>query len=165
MERVKVCKDRITAFGWHTIGEEPMKITVAAYKSGITGDGLADRLREYGIEPEYSDTQYVVLMPSPFNSEEDFLKLEKAFSEIKQPKIRLFGDLPAIPKGIKRMGIRQAAFSAQHTVNVEDACGLICGMTVTSCQPSVPVAVSGEEITPQVIKILKNYGIERINVL
>ena len=33
------------------------------------------------------------------------------------------------------------------------------------CQPSVPVAVSGEEITPQVIKILKNYGIERINVL
>lgn len=165
VERVKVCKDRITAFGWHTIGEEPMKITVAAYKSGITGDDLADRLREYGIEPEYSDTQYVVLMPSPFNSEEDFLKLEKAFSEIKQPRIRLFGDLPAIPKGIKRMGIRQAAFSAQHTVNVEDACGLICGMTVTSCQPSVPVAVSGEEITPQVIKILKNYGIERINVL
>ena len=48
---------------------------------------------------------------------------------------------------------------------MEDACGLICGMTVTSCQPSVPVAVSGEEITPQVIKILKNYGIERINVL
>lgn len=51
VERVKVCKDRITAFGWHTIGEEPMKITVAAYKSGITGDDLADRLREYGIEP------------------------------------------------------------------------------------------------------------------
>lgn len=165
IKRVTACKERICSSGWQAVGDEPMKITIAAYKSGITGDELADRLREYDIEPEYSDTQYVVLMPSPFNSEEDYKKLEKEFSEIRQPRIRLFGDFPAIPKGIKRIGIRQAAFSAQHTVNVEDACGLVCGMTVTSCQPSVPVAVSGEEITPQVIKILKNYGIDRINVL
>ena len=142
-----------------------MKITVAAYLNGLTGDELADRLRKEKIEPEYSDPQYVVLMTSPSNSEEDFSRLESAMLKIPQPRIRLFADFPPIPKGVKRMGIRQAAFSAQRTVPVEQAEGEICAMTVTACQPSVPVAVSGEEITADVIKILKNYSIERISVI
>lgn len=165
VERVKLCRQRIEAFGWQFTGDEPMKLTICAYQSGITGNDLADRLRGYGIEPEYSDTQYIVLMPTPFNDESDFTRLEKAMSEIPQPKIRLFGDFPAIPKGIKKIGIREAAFSKQETVKVDEALGRICAMTVTSCQPSVPVAVSGELITENVIKILKNYGIEEINVL
>lgn len=163
--RTELCKKRLREGGWNLIGGEPMKITVAAYLNGLTGDELADRLRKEKIEPEYSDPQYVVLMTSPSNSEEDFSRLESAMLKIPQPRIRLFADFPPIPKGIKRMGIRQAAFSAQRTVPVEQAEGKICAMTVTACQPSVPVAVSGEEITADVIKILKNYSIERISVI
>jgi arginine/lysine/ornithine decarboxylase len=34
-----------------------------------------------------------------------------------------------------------------------------------SCQPSVAVVMSGEKITPEIIKILKKYSIFEIDVL
>jgi len=64
-----------------------------------------------------------------------------------------------------RMPIRQAALSPAKTVPVNEAEGCICGMTVTSCQPSVPIAVSGEEMTADIIKILKRYGVFSVSVL
>ena len=48
-----------------------MKIVLNAAKIGYSGDELANYLREKGIEPEYADCEYVVLMPTPENSEEE----------------------------------------------------------------------------------------------
>lgn len=165
VRRVGICKERITSCGWKLCGDEPCKITVCANDSGFEGNELGDRLRKYGIEPEYTDFKYVVLMITPFNSEKDFLRAERAFSEIPQPKIRVCFEECEIPKAKVRMGIRQAAFSDFRTVPVDKAEGKICAMTVTCCQPSVPVVISGEEITAEVIKILKKYSIYEINVL
>jgi arginine/lysine/ornithine decarboxylase len=165
VERVEDCKRRLRESGWFLTGDEPAKITVAAYKSGLSGSDLADRLRDFGIEPEYSDSMYTVLMITPFNSEEDFKRLESAMDKIPRPKIMLTPDTDIIPHGVIRMGIREAAFSPSHRVDIDKAAGKICGMTVTCCQPSVPVAISGEEITPELIKILKKYSICEINVL
>lgn len=163
--RTQLCKNRIGQYGWKLAGDEPCKITVCANESGLDGEALGDALRKYSVEPEYTDPQYVVLMTSPFNTEEDFLRLEKAMREIPQKETAIYRDLPVIPRSVQRMGIRQAAFSPSRRVRTEDALGKICAMTVTCCQPSVPVAVSGEEITQELIKILKRYSICQINVL
>lgn len=85
--------------------------------------------------------------------------------EIPQLKAIPKNDYPFIPHAVKKMSIREAAFSKSCAVPVEKALGRICGMTVTCCQPSVPIAVSGEEITDDVIKILKRYSISQINVI
>ncbi|MGN0594311.1 MAG: aminotransferase class I/II-fold pyridoxal phosphate-dependent enzyme [Hominimerdicola sp.] len=168
VESTALCRKSLSENGWNVSAEqntEPMKITVDANTSGLTGEQLADRLREFNIEPEYSDCRYCVLMPSVCNSEEDFSALESAMSKIPQPKILIPPNVTEIPQAKVRMSIREATFSLSHTIPVDEAEGKICGLTVTGCQPSVPIAVSGEEITSEVIKILKKYSIFHINVL
>lgn len=164
VERTGLCRERLEVMGWKTVGQEKCKLTVAAAECGISGDELGDLLREKGVEPEYTDPDYVVLMTTPFNTEEDFTRLEKAMSEVPIKEGRAVS-FDVIPQAVVRMPIRQAAFSPTRELPVEEAAGLICGMTVTSCQPSVPIAVSGEEITPEIIKILKRYGVLQISVL
>ncbi|EXM40764.1 arginine decarboxylase [Ruminococcus albus SY3] len=162
--RTELCKQRLNAMGWRTIGDEKCKITVASAERGISGDSLGDILRKNKIEPEYTDPDLAVLMTTPFNTEEDFIRLEAAMADIR-PAEGTDLQFDGIPEAIVRMPIREAAFSLQQEVPVDEAKGRICGMTVTSCQPSVPIAVSGEEITPDIISILKRYGISAISVL
>lgn len=165
VQRVEKCKRKLEDAGWKLCGNEPAKITVCANESGWDGDELGDALREKGIEPEYTDCQYVVFMITPFNSENDLKTLEKALSEIPQYEKQKKNNYPEIPYAVVKKGIRESAFSPSEIVNVDDAEGRICAMTVTCCQPSVPVVISGEEITSDVIKILKRYSICQINVL
>ncbi|MBP1535407.1 MAG: aminotransferase class V-fold PLP-dependent enzyme [Ruminococcus sp.] len=162
--RTSLCKQRLEAMGWKFFGEELCKLTIAAGECGITGDELGDRLRSFGIEPEYTDPDYLVLMVTPFNPEADFLRLEDAMSHI-SPKQGAPIKFDTVPRAVVRLPIRQAAFADCEEVPVDKAKGRVCGMTVTCCQPSVPIAVSGEEITADIIKLLKRYGIDTISVL
>ena len=45
------------------------------------------------------------------------------------------------------------------------ALGRVCAMPTVSCPPAIPVAVSGEEITPAAIALMQRYGIEELSVL
>ncbi len=164
VKKVDDCKRRITDLGWKLCGSEPMKMTLCAAECGYTGDKLADLLRENGIEPEYSDIQFMVLMAGVSNTAEDYEKLISALSHIpvKSPVGR---DFPPVPAAERALPIRQAALHSFSTVSVDDALGRICAVTVTACQPSVPVIVSGEVISQDIIKILKRYSIFAVNVL
>ena len=51
---------------------DPVRITLNTASIGLEGRQAAQRLREYGVEPEYADDGFVVLIPTPFNTEEDF---------------------------------------------------------------------------------------------
>ena len=163
-ERVDGCKAKLRAMGWELCGQEKLKITLDAAKCGYTGDELADMLRRKHIEPEYSDAEFVVLMAGVSSSQGDFDALVQALGSIpvKEP---LSQELPLIVPAERKMTIRQAALQSYKTVSVDDALGEICAMTVTACQPSVPVVVSGEVISESVIKILKRYSIFSVNVL
>ncbi|MBQ8966073.1 arginine decarboxylase [Ruminococcus sp.] len=164
VSRTALCRERLAGYGWKTVGDEKCKLTIAAVRGGISGDELGDILRSHSVEPEYTDPDLVVLMTTPFNTEEDYLKLENAMASVK-PKQGAPARFDEIPEAKVVMPIRQAALAPCREVDVDEAEGAVCGMTVTSCQPSVPVVVSGEEITPEIIKILKRYGIFRISVL
>ncbi len=163
-ERVALCKKRLAQSGWNIGGGEPMKITVYPSEMGYTGDRLAQILRDDMIECEYSDRGALVLMPSPFNGEEDFLRLEKAMAKIERKEPLSDGVIP-LPRAQKACEPRQAAFSAQEETDVSRAEGRICGMSAISCQPSVPIIVSGEIFSDKIIKILKSYSIFKVNVL
>ena len=162
--RVADCKHKLEKQGWQLCGSEPMKITVCAAKCGYDGKVLADLLRTSGIEPEYSDVQFVVLMAGVSNSQADFDRLAAALGSI-PIKPPIDSDLPPVLPTTRQMPIRQAALQKGVTVSVDDAIGRICALSVTACQPSVPVVVSGELITQDVVKILKRYSIFSVNVL
>lgn len=62
--------------------DEPLKITIPAAFTSLSGTQLANLLRQHGIECEYADPDYVVLMASPCNTPEDMNKLEAALRDI-----------------------------------------------------------------------------------
>ena len=66
---------------------------------------------------------------------------------------------------VQRCTIRQAVLGAQVRVPVHKALGRVCAMPTVSCPPAIPVAVSGEEITPAAIALMQRYGIEELSVL
>lgn len=146
-----------------TCGSEPLKVTYAPNSYGYTGDEIADILRTNGIEPEFSDMNYLTLMFSPYNTDDDFEKLQKALDSIsRKPSLNL--PYYIVPEPSKVLGIRQAVFSKTITINVEDAEGKVAGFVKTSCPPAIPIVTAGERITSEHIKALKAYGFDTIEV-
>ncbi len=172
-QRIQKCAKTISQLaqsiksqGWDIRCIEPLKLTIFPESMGYSGNELGDCLRERGIECEYSDYKCVVLMCSPFNSSDDFVQLKKAMAEI--PKRKEHTDCSGelfMPEAVTRMSIRQAEFSPCRRIRIEDSEGEICARSAISCQPSVPVIIAGEEISADVIKILKNYSIYEIDVI
>ncbi len=157
-------KSFIKSLGFSLPDTEPLKITVDAQKSGYTGYELAEILRKNKIEAEFCDKDFLVLMASPQNSEKDFRRLKKVFSSIK-PKNPLAVSSLKIPTPAPEMSIRDAVFSNSETVDVNLSQGRICATPTVSCPPAIPIAVSGEKITAEHIKLFKHYGIDKIKVV
>ena len=145
--------------GWEVLRTDPMRLT-------IRGDGpaAAARLREAGIEPEFTDRDYVVMMVTPFNREEDIIRITRALGK---------NDLQyeeTIPPCWKERPVavcspREALFSPQERVPAEEAEGRICGAPSISCPPAVPIAVAGEKIGRQEIELFQRYNIQNVYVL
>lgn len=162
-ENVAALKDNLPM--WHFLDGEPLHLTVDATASGLTGYELADALRINGIECEYADGEYTVLLLSTITSSEDLSRLESVMKKIKQPKIRIGHEKLILPRLKKAMSIREATFAPYETIPVEKAAGRICAMTKVTCPPCVPIAVAGEVIEESCINILKKYSILQINVV
>lgn len=146
---------------------EPLHLTIKAFESGFSGSDFADLLRKFGVECEYSDTEFVVLLISPFEPAENFVKLKFAITEaLKCVKPYIHSEKNfKIPVLEKVMSIREAAFSTSELVNVEKAEGRISAAVNVPCPPAIPIAVSGEKIDAECIEIFKKYGISKINVV
>lgn len=146
---------------------EPFHLTIKAAESGYNGNEIADKLRENGVECEYSDSELVVLLMSPMNREEDYSCLEKALTKAVGclRKREAAEDEFFLPQPLKRMTIRRAVFAPSEEIPVECSAGRICASVKVPCPPAVPIAVSGEIITDEHINIFKRYGISAVNVV
>ncbi len=137
---------------------EPLHLTLLC-----NGNKAAQELRKQGIECEYADGSCIVLLLSPVNTEEDFTRLEKALMSISPERGDNAGiKLPVMEKAVP---LREAVLSEFETIPAEQAEGRICAFINVPCPPAVPIAVSGEIISRECIKIYKRYGIINVNVL
>ena len=165
VKKVSKTAEKIRLLGWDVRQSEPLKLTIYSDSMGYSGNELAEILRKHKIECEYADLRCMVLMCSPYNDEVDFSRLEKAFAETPKGNDIADSETDFIPHAIVKMPIRQAYFSDYKNVSVDDASGRICARTALSCTPSIPIIVSGELITKDIIKILKKYSIFTIDVI
>ncbi len=162
--RVEKTRKVMKNHGVNDISCEPLKITADFRNNGIDGfDDIGDYFRRFDIEPEYTDGDFVVFMVSPFNSESDFERLEKAFENIKLTK-RTREEF-VLPQGKAAVSVREAVFSLGEEIAVTDAQGRICAAPTVSCPPAIPIAVSGEVITDEHIRLFEYYGTEKIVVI
>ena len=154
--RLDALKSALTARGFAVLPSDPLKFTLRA-------DGLrtAQRLRERGVECEFADAGHIVFMFSPANPPEDCARLERALGD----PIPCESSGEPLPPPPRAMTIRQAMFAPSETIPVERAEGRVCAAPTAACPPAVAVAVSGERITPEVVRILKRNGIHEIAVV
>ncbi|MBQ8413658.1 MAG: amino acid decarboxylase [Clostridia bacterium] len=144
-------------FGMNKV--EPFKIAIRV------GKELAEHLRSRGIEPEYSDFEYTVLMLSPRNTDEDIQRLLVALDAYEGERC-VPDPIYALPIAHEQaMTIREATFAPSRVILAKNSLGRICAAPLVSCPPAVPIVMSGERITKEDIRLFKHYGIEKVSVV
>lgn len=157
-------RSRLEAKGLHFYGEEPLKLTVEAAPLGYTGTALAEKLRARGVECEFADPDYLVLMLSPKMEAQELVQIEDALSAI-EPKTLLPRQLPAFHRCRQVMSVRQAMLAPAETVAVEQSLGRVLAAPSVGCPPAVPIVICGEQIDEAAIDMFYRYGIRRCTVV
>ena len=81
-DKVDALKKDISEMGYNVSKSDPMRIVVRSDKR-FSGNDLAAALRKFKCEPECCDEDYVVMMLTPYNSEEDLSRIREAFLSLK----------------------------------------------------------------------------------
>lgn len=130
----------------------------------MNAEKFGEKLREHGIEPEYVNDDWAVLMASPFNTDRDFLRVERFIEDTFGNGFSPFEErLVEMPE--KALSVREATFSETEEVETEKAVGRIAASLKLPCPPCIAITVPGEIISEKIAILLKKYGIHRINVV
>ena len=164
LPKAAALKQRLLDHGYMLTGEEPLKVTVCPKAFGYTGTEIAAVLEKSGVFPEFYDPDHVVLMLSPWNSDDDLTRLERVLRGIpRRAPITL--SPPPVPRPARVMTPRQALLAVSERLSVEDCYGRISAAAAISCPPAVPLAVCGDRIDRQVIDCLRYYGVSECMVI
>ena len=128
------------------------------------GTELARELRSSGIEPEFADPDYLVLMPTPQTGEQGLLRLEAAFEKLPR-RAPIKESPPQVIRGTRVISIREAMLSPSQLLPVEQCAGRILAEASVGCPPAVPILVCGERITPEAIEVFRYYGVAQCRVI
>ena len=164
IQRVDGLKNTLVQHGYTVLSGEPMKITISTKEFGYTGNEIANLLMECDIYPEFYDSDYIVLMPSPYNTKDDLKRLETCLCGIEGKPI-LVNKLPKLEQSKKAMNVRQALFSSSITLDVSKSFGQVCSSVTVSCPPAILPVIPGEVISEFSIEVMKYYGIETVRVV
>lgn len=164
IQRVDGLKNTLVQHGYTILSGEPMKITISTKEFGYTGNEIANLLMECDIYPEFYDSDYIVLMPSPYNTKDDLKRLETCLCGIEGKPI-LVNKLPKLEQSKKAMNVRQALFSSSITLDVSKSLGQVCSSVTVSCPPAILPVIPGEVISESSIEVMKYYGIETVRVV
>lgn len=161
IEKAENLKKKLRAKGFTLFGEEALKITICAKAYGYTGEELGEILREKGIEPEFCDPDFTVLMLSVENSLE---KIENALLSIKA-KSPVIVFPPVLKKCEKVLSLKEALFHESEEIDVKDSLGRVLSTVSLSCPPAVPIIMCGEKINENTIQCFEYYKITKCKVV
>lgn len=164
IQRVDGLKNTLVQYGYTILSGEPMKITISTKEFGYTGNEIANLLMECDIYPEFYDSDYIVLMPSPYNMKDDLKRLETCLCGIERKPI-LVNKPPKLEQSKKAMNVRQALFSSSITLDVSKSLGQVCSSVTVSCPPAILPVIPGEVISESSIEVMKYYSIETVRVV
>ena len=166
-ERVGKIKAQLSSYGCTALSEEPFKLTISAREIGFTGEALAAHFRTHKIECEFADEDYLVLMFSPQNRDIDYERVEEALSSAASEKREKLPHQEAPPhiEPPTRLTARQAILARSETIPTEKAEGRIAASPTVSCPPAIPIVISGEVITQEIVNRLLYYKINEVSVV
>ena len=157
-------KKNLAHHGYQLVGNEPLKITIAPKSFGYTGVEIASHLRENGIECEFADQDFVVLMPPTDVGTEELAHIEMVATSLEQ-KEPITVAPPALVKSERVLRIHDALLGLSQTVAVEDSLGRILASPSVSCPPAVPIIMCGERIDEAAMRAFRYYGVEKLRIV
>ena len=157
-------KNTLEEKGFCFYGDEPMKLTVSAKAYGYTGMELADILKGNNIFCEFSDPDYLVLMPTPETGKAGLERIPQVLESIPR-KTEKKDCPPKYTKPERVMSVREATMSPSEILPIEECEGRILSAVTVGCPPAVPIIVCGERITKEVLDCFKYYGITNCSVV
>ena len=163
-EQVKELKLKLNEAGFETVGDEPMKISLAPKSYGYTGKEVDSFLRKRGIYCDFAEPDRVIFMPTPNNGGEDLKKLCSALASLPR-RAPVQSRPPFIKMNLSAVPIGAALFAPFERIDVRDCVGRICAGTSVSCPPAVPIAVCGEVMDASTLAAFEYYGIKECDVL
>ena len=164
VEGIRGLRDALSRHGYVLYGDEPLKLTVSTKSYGYEGTDFADALRARGVECEFADRDFAVMMLTPETGKDGIDRLRDVLLSIpKRPAITQQPPEMGLPK--KVMCIREAAMAAKETVAAKDSLGRILSDVSVSCPPAVPIVVSGERIDADALRCFDYYGIDTCTVV
>ena len=150
--------------GYCFYGDEPMKLTISAKAYGYTGIELADILKQNNVFCEFSDPDYLVLMPTPETEKAGLERVTQVLESIPRKDAKKDSP-PKFTKPEKAMSVREASISPSEILPTEECEGRILSAVTVGCPPAVPIVVCGERITKEVLDCFKYYGITNCSVV
>lgn len=156
--RLDALREALRGAGWAVEEGDPLRLTLRGDAAKMKG-----RLREGGVEWEYADRDFLVLMATPENAPGDFGRVSAALGANDAPEI----PPPALPlaRAETVLSPRKAIFAPRERVSVEQAIGRICAAPLVSCPPAIPIAASGERVPPDALPLFRYYGIQTAEVV
>lgn len=134
--------------------------------SELSGHKLLDYLRVNKVQSEMSDERNVILIPSPFNTDEDFEKLEKALKEC-NPDILKNEEKGFYDHDIPEMVMipSKALELKRERVLIGECEGRVAGDTVIAYPPGVPLLMMGEKIEKRHIELMNKYLADGVTII
>ncbi len=164
INRMATLKGCLSNAGYTLVGDEPLKLTIAAKAYGYTGIELAAKLEEQTIICEFCDPDYVVLMTTPDNREDTLAHLERVLLAIPQ-QAPLAAVPPPLPHPRRVLTPRQALLTGGRLCRVADSVGCVLADAAVSCPPAIPILVCGEVIDEAAVRLFEYYGTTHVRVI
>jgi len=162
--RLEALRADLRGDGWRVAQSDPLKLTISAAESGWDGGDAAALLRRGGVECEYADPDFVVLMATPENTERDFVRIRSALE--RNPCLGpLRRSSPCLSPPETVCSPREAVFSPSESVPAANAVGRVLSAPTVGCPPAVPVVVGGERIAKDAAEVFAYYGISSVQVI
>ncbi|MBQ7907225.1 MAG: aminotransferase class V-fold PLP-dependent enzyme [Clostridia bacterium] len=162
--KVSKTKEQISSYGYTLVGNERLKITIAAKEYGYLGTELGKILHENNILCEFCDKDFLVLMVTPSNGEGDLDKLACVLGDI--PKREPISKaMPAPCLSERKMSIKDAILSDKEEISIDDAEGRTLASLSVACPPAVSVIVAGEIFDKAAIEACRYNEIYTVKVV
>ena len=164
IDKAQNLKERLTDKGYSFVGDEKLKLTFDSKKYGYKGTELAYYLLSKNIVCEFSDEDYLVIMLTPSNTEDELRLLEDALLSL-QKREEITVRPPAITSPQRVIALGECIYMPTEKIDAENSVGRICGAVNVSCPPAVPVVIAGERISQKEKELLDYYGVREIEVI